>query len=204
MIQTKLRELKLQAQASPQKAGIFVVLCAVLAVIGGKQMLGAGPSRATAQEALAEAKEQVLGLSDLAELDTGTHVIRVPKPESGLRDLFHFDARIFPPPVQAEPETENSAKSDVRSDDPPTVSAFSSGQRAAEIRTEAERFRLRSTLLGAQPIAVIAIGGGPSGQRSEMLRIGEAIEGFELIEIQQRSVTVEKDGVRVRLNIASD
>lgn len=203
-MKTKLRELVLQLQASPQKAGIFLVLCVVLAIVGGRQLIGAGPSRAAAQESVAQTRDQVLGLSDIAALETGGAAIAVPAPASGLRDLFRFDDRYFPPAAQQDPETGNSAKFDARPDDPSPVSGSSGDGIAEVIRAETERFRLRSTLLGARPIAVIAITDDPGEPRSEMLRIGEAVSGFELLEIQPRSVTLEKSGVRVTLTISGD
>ena len=54
-------------------------------------------------------------------------------------------------------------------------------------------------MMGRRPIAVME--SGKRGSRPQMLRIGETLMGFELMEVRSGSVVLEKQGVRVVLEL---
>jgi hypothetical protein len=60
------------------------------------------------------------------------------------------------------------------------------------IRAEARKLSLQSTLLGSSPRAMIS---------RVLVSVGEKIQGFELVEIRSRQVTLRKDGVTVILEM---
>lgn len=64
--------------------------------------------------------------------------------------------------------------------------------RIQAVLTAAEKLTLQSTMQGEQPQAVI------NGQR---VRVGQTIEGFQLLEIKPRQVTLRMNGVDVRLEM---
>jgi len=67
------------------------------------------------------------------------------------------------------------------------------------VREEASRLQLSSTMVGANPIAVFQVG-GTNGSRA-VLRVGETIEGFELVGVSARSAVLSKNEIRVELSI---
>lgn len=198
----KLQELIVVAQADPKKAIVLGALMIALVVIGARQFLGAGPSSALAQDAVDAVREEALGLSDIEQyVHTGPTTV-VPAPSGALRDLFRFDERHFPLPVEEQEDEGTSAKSDDSSDDPTPGVVDPSAQQAARIREEAERFRLRSTLLGTSPVAVFDFGTGSRETRSTMLRIGEVFRGFTLVSVSHRQAVIEQGDLRFTLHVS--
>ncbi|GAB4545130.1 MAG: hypothetical protein Tsb0013_02750 [Phycisphaerales bacterium] len=197
----KLAELQLVIRSSPKKAGVLGVLMVTLAVLGAKQLLGAKPGEASAKNAVEAVKDEVLGLSDIEAMIESGPTITVTLPGGQMRDLFRFDDRRFPPPVLERADPERSAKSDDPSDDPPPVVVDPEAQERDRIHSEAERFRLTSTLLGSQPLALIDLDEGRGRARSFMLRIGETIRGFTLVSVSHRQAVIEKDGHEITLHV---
>lgn len=200
----KIAELKMLLRASPKKAGLLGGLGLVLVVLGGKQLVGQGPGLATASSgtgAVDDLRTEVLGLSDITELVDARPSVRVPTPSGGMRDLFRFDERRFPPVVLEEADAERSAKSDARVDDPSPVPADAAAQERAHIRDEAERFRLTSTLLGSESLAVFDYEGDKGQARTFLLRIGEDFQGFTLLSVSHRAAVIVKDGHEFTLRV---
>jgi len=198
----KVQEFILIAKADPKKAGVLGVLALVLVVLGGRQLIGSSPREAHAgEEAVAQVREQALGLSDIESVVRSGPSVRVPRAEDGLRDLFRFDERHFPLPEPESGDGATSGKSDGGSDETSGVDADTRGDPGASIREEAERFRLTSTLLGSNPIASISYREGTGEGRSHMLRIGEAFKGFTLVSVSHRQAVIEKAGQRFTLRV---
>lgn len=197
----KLQELLLVARADPKRAGVLGVLLVVLTVLGVKQFVGAAPSAAVAKSAVDAVHDEILGLSDITALVDSGPTIRVPEPGVQMRDLFRFDDHYFPLPVEDGGDLEISAKSDESKDDPSPDDADRSRREAALVREEAERFRLTSTLLGSQPLAVFEYRIERNESRAYMLRIGEDVRGFTLVSVSHRQAVIEKSGQRFTLQV---
>lgn len=98
------------------------------------------------------------------------------------RDLFTADMDYFPPEpvVQAVPK-------------PATMPVDEGEVHANAIRAQATRsLLLQSTVCGVDSVAII---------NGLVLRLGDWITGFKVVEITSRTCTIEKDGVRVTLEM---
>jgi hypothetical protein len=101
------------------------------------------------------------------------------------RDLFLVSPLHFPPEEKAKavpqaPVAENPA-----------------AKREAEVRilqAQAKALTLQSTMVGAVPTAIV---------NGQVLRVGEWISGFQVVEIAARSCTIEKQGARLILELAN-
>jgi hypothetical protein len=128
-------------------------------------------------------------------------VVLIPRTRRLERDLFAPDAVRYPRPSQTDPDGLIDPKSAGGSDDIPPVDAEALREAAVRaVRAEASRLRLRSTMVGSVPIAVIET--DERGAERAVLRPGDHYAGFLLVEVSSRSVIVEKNGVRVELSIS--
>ena len=104
------------------------------------------------------------------------------------RDLFMVNPELFPPkhPDEVKPA--------------PTTTSAPATAPATDVReleqklvhSEAQDLELESTMVGQCSIASI---------NGKILRVGEWLSGFEVVEITTRSCTVRKKGVPVVLEI---
>ncbi len=117
------------------------------------------------------------------------------------RDLFLPRPEDFPPPVQTEPTPLTDAKSDEGTDDN-THGRNSLPQLTTEERVleESRALTLRSTVVGAEPIAVVEIN-TPGSPGRVVLRAGESVLGFTLVRVVDRNAVFKKEGVEVKLTL---
>lgn len=115
------------------------------------------------------------------------------------RDLFLPRPEDFPPPVQTDPSLGDGAKSADRSDDN-TLGANTLPRLTVEERVlqESQRLTLRSTVVGAEPIAVVEVKRTGSPERV-ILRTGDTVLGFTLVRVVNRRAVFEKEGIEVTL-----
>ncbi len=117
------------------------------------------------------------------------------------RDLFLPRPEDFPPPVQPEPSHDETSKSATGSDDKTSeTKALTVVTRRQRVLEEARELTLRSTVVGAEPIAVLESRLSGSPERV-VLRAGESAFGFTLLRVTNRKAALEKDGVEVELTI---
>ena len=97
------------------------------------------------------------------------------------------------------PHPQKSNRSPVREAvESPRADVVGQEKLARLVREEAESLRLKSTLMGPNPMAVIE--SSISGQRvSRTLRPGDRIDGFLLLTVESRLVVLEKHGERIEL-----
>ena len=198
----KVQEFWVLAREEKQKLGVLVVLFAVLGGLGVRTLVSGGPRSASASEGGAEAAKSTtdLAIEKLNAERSGTF-IRTVRPERLERNLFSLDGRFFPEaaqPLQVDEVEVSAVTVEVQSVDEPAVTR---GPTLAElIEEEADRLRLRSTMVGSNAIAVIEIDSGSGGERL-VLGVGQLIEGFRVEEIRATIVVLEKQGVRVELRL---
>lgn len=115
------------------------------------------------------------------------------------RDLFATNEEYFSSSAQTDSADEDNAKSAAGNDDNPKAQR-EMAQRLLErrVRREAEELRLRSTMMGALPIAVIETKSSGSSA-GVVVRVGQTIDGFRLIEVGRDIAVLEKEGVLVEL-----
>lgn len=127
-------------------------------------------------------------------------LVILPRTEPLTRDLFVPGAAFGPPPSQTDQSEGSGPKSAAGTDDNSPVSPELQRQELERaVREEASRLYLSSIMDGTNPIAVIQTG-GKNGERA-VLRIGESIMGFELVEVSARDAVLIKNGIRVELSI---
>ncbi len=115
------------------------------------------------------------------------------------RDLFATNEEYFSSSAQTDSVDEDDAKSAPGNDDNPKAQR-ELAQRLLErrVRREAEELRLRSTMMGALPIAVIETKSSGSSA-GVVVRVGQMIDGFRLVEVGRDIAVLEKEGVHVEL-----
>ncbi len=118
-----------------------------------------------------------------------------------MRDLFALSGA-FPRPEAPKVTTPQLSPKSPPSSDETEASRLERERlaRIEKVRTEAGRLRLRSTIVGQRPAAVIEVTGA-GRPRSVVLRMGQLVEGFELVEIRTNSVLLIKDEIPVELTL---
>lgn len=192
--------------AEPKKAAVLAVLAVVAVFMIGRtairSMSGPAPAAASVRTRAAPAANVKGAEAQTRIVFRALAPIRDPDAPPMVRDIFALSAAHFPPTGPDNAPDGRGAKSPAGLDD--ITDDPRSAQRVEErVRTLAQSLRLRSTLMGAAPMVVIEHGGsGASGtRRSSVLRIGDAVDGFTLVEVTRHWVEVEMDGVRVRLEL---
>lgn len=192
-----VHKLVILAKAEPKQSitlGVVTVLALGLwaraaTQNGSRAMAASGGST----DAVEQDREQARAAAREVVVIDGAHPIT--------RDLFTPRPEDFPPPVQTEPIAAAASKSPTGSDDK-TNEANSLPQLTPEARVLAESgaLTLRSTVVGADPIAVIEVRRSGTPERA-VLRVGDSVIGFRLVRVVNRHAVVEKDGVEVELTL---
>lgn len=188
-----------QVRRDPKKVVILAVLLVILAVVGVSQTgRRAGPS--SAEGAVTAGRHAGVGGSAIAGGPQAAGRAGAAKPKGQAesdedlpdlstqavnRDLFLVSPLHFPPEEKAKavpqaPVVENPAT-----------------RREAELRilqAQAKALALQSTMVGSVPTAIV---------NGQVLRVGEWISGFQVVEIAARSCTIEKQGTRLILELAN-
>lgn len=168
-----------------RKLALMLILLAVGLLLWGRlllqrpmpQVASAVPNRAAATASSAEAA--------LKAVQIDRPVMTVELPTYLGRDLFNFptDEVAWALPKKSDAGEVEEKSGPERSDDQ---------LRTATVRKAAENLRLRSVMMGEKPSAVI---------NGQVLRPGQQIQGFTLLEISERHVLLERHGVIVRLKM---
>ncbi|MFG0331361.1 MAG: hypothetical protein ACF8PN_15850 [Phycisphaerales bacterium] len=112
-------------------------------------------------------------------------VVEVEASRTLARDLFAPQTEFLAQIGETESTTQPSVNSETDpSEDPSEVER----RRVAAITEAAESLRLESLIRGSAPIAIV---------NGEVLRLGGRIDGFTLISVHDQHIVLEKDGVRV-------
>ena len=179
-----IERLKAETRRDPKRAAVLGVLVVVLAVLAVRQFAKrAAPARAGAAVASAGAPaggavgSPALVIEGLAEA--------LPQRAAAVsRDLFTPNSGFYPSKQTEKPVLVVKPVDDT------------AARRQAEIRTvqtQAQAMTLQSTVVGSVPTAII---------NGQVLRTGERINGFRVVDISTRSCTVEKGGLRVTLEMS--
>lgn len=196
-----IQKLIIRAKAEKKQTatlGVLIVLAlgmwARAAVKSGNQA-SASSSTSAAAQSTESAKEPASKPAPV--------VIVPPAPSLG-RDLFLPRSEDFALPVQTEPDAAGGAKSALnRDDNTPDRKNLPRLTPEQQIRSEAGRLTLRSTVVGNEPIAVVEADVSGKTERT-VLRVGDSAYGFTLLGVHNRSARLEKGGVVVELTIPLD
>ena len=178
--QTLIKQLK----ADRKKAGMLLGLVAMGLLLWGRLLFSDGvPRTAMAVPSLA-----VPAAENAARADNSgpRRDVAATLHTTVTRDLFKIDPAAFPKAEEPEPQkVVVQAKSA-----PEAVDEQTETRRVVAL--EAKSLKLKSTLLGSQPRAVI---------NGKLLAKGDTVAGFEVVDVRSRQVTVRKNGVLVELEM---
>ena len=178
-----------------KKATLLALLALVCLVVGIRAAAKMSSAGAAPPPAPAETPEHAGG-ADLLSLAARIEdrpggpsrldgwVSKRPADGSVVRDLFVGSMEGY---AKAEKATRD------KRDTGPTA-AEAEMLREKKIRARAAGLKLQSTMLGSHPAAII---------NSKLVRAGEFIDGFRVVEIQAKYCLLECDGVPVRLGTGS-
>ncbi len=181
------KQLLAELKRDKKKTVIMAVLLLVAMVVIGRVVLKAGkPATASADTTVRNSTDPQPAMSgepDTAETGESDHDGKVrnlgPIDTTITRDIFATNPKYFPPgKIDGVPVEFASVKTD-------DVAA----EREA-ILARARELTLQSTMLSATPTAII---------EGQVLRVGETINGYKVVEIGPRQCTLEKNGIRVSI-----
>lgn len=186
--------------ADKKKAGILAVLTVAALGLGLRAMVTGGkPASASAATGAVTGSSTDLGKAPAEAFEQAPLVV-LPPTEPLTRDLFVPGPAFGGKPAQPEQTDDSGPKSAQGTDDKTPVSPeLRRLELERAVRDEASRLQLSSTMVGANPIAVFQQEGS-NGSRA-VLRIGETIDGFELVSVSARNAVLIKNGIRVELSI---
>ena len=160
-----------------KQTGMVLGLAAVGMLLWGRLLLKQVPQTASADDTPAWLLEAA------ADVQAGPkRVVSLKKPPLLERDPFILDPNRYKRTL-SEQDLVSGAKLDEGLTD--------EAKRMAVVDAAAE-LQLQSVTLGDVPAAFI---------NGRLIRIGESIEGFELLTCDERSAVLEKQGIRVRLGM---
>lgn len=197
----KLRELVVLLKDDPRRAGILSVMLVVLSVMVVRAMWFRGPVRASGavKPASAETSSQAVakgaGLKAAVEKRRRGPIVSLKAPPIELPDIFALNEKVFPATAKPQPGQRVAPKSaPIIAEDPVQTAHRLRAELEARVMKEASALKLRGTLLGASPTAVME---SPLEKRPIVLTPGQEIAGFTLVDITPTGVVLEKEGIRV-------
>jgi len=205
-----LARLKVAILNDKKKAGVLAGLVLVALIMWVRaSLVSSGPSRARAEsgssatrEASSEDASSESSGSGAGATGSEKEVVALPASPALQRDLFRPSPSLLPRSSQTDSSAGADAKSAIGNDETPEQQERM--RRVAllrSVREEAERFRLRSVMVGANPIAVIERRGAP-GSEGKVLRVGDKIDGFEVVRVERAGVLLSKAGVGIELRLS--
>jgi hypothetical protein len=187
----KLNRMWRQATADKKKFGILVTCVAVGLLLWGRLILLEDvPKIATADDPVAPGQndESATPLEGAASTSAAPLLPVLPSVEVSLSedlplDLFAFRHDRYKPLPQ-EDSVDPGVQSDGKPDD----------ERKRELVDLARSLRLQSVIQGSAPAIVI---------NGEVLRVGDSIEGFEIVSFNERSAKMTREGLTFLLKMWS-
>ena len=171
--------------ADRRKVAALIVAVTVLGVVAGRIIVRqAGPANVRADETATVNAGQSGAGTDAPP----THSTRQADPAGRwakakiTRDIFRINEALLPP------DDGNGATPMIDNAGADGSEEFQ--QRMRRIRAEEADLVLQSTIVGTSPTAII---------NDRVVRVGETIGGFRVIEVTARNCVVEKNEVKVRL-----
>ncbi len=170
-----------------KKSAIMISLLAVGLVLVARLALSRpGPAPAAAETTAQAPSRSVPAEADASVLDSFNLDV---DPDTYIKHMDRTVTRdVFFPAAEHFPVAGGEGRLGGRSGD-----GF--GFRRDAILKDGREMILESTLLSDPPQAIIA---------GQLVRIGDQINGFQVVEIQSRSVTLLKDGVRINLEMKQE
>ena len=177
----RMRHTIKSLKADKRKLTVMLVLLGVAVVLWFRMTMTQTPQAATASTTPITTAAEAVVAAEAAAL--ARPVIDVELTERLDRDLFALNPALFTPINDGDSE-EVEEKSGAKPSDEMS--------RPLAIRTEAAELKLATTMLGSRPRALI---------NGQVLSVGDTVDGFKLLRILHRKVVVEKNGIRVLIEM---
>ncbi|MBL8746562.1 MAG: hypothetical protein JNK58_09440 [Phycisphaerae bacterium] len=152
----------------------------------------------------------------------GGRFIDIPRSPPTTRNLFAMDPSWYAPEFQDAAESDAPPEQSEQATQIPRGGGYSEGaggkrvesasqnaddlaeRQRAQLLEETTGWRLSSVVMGERPIAVVEVPpiGGRGAPRSNVVRVGQPLREWLVIEITSSAVVLEKQKVRVRLSLA--
>lgn len=188
-----------EVRRDPKKASILGVLALVFLIVGVREVARRTGSPSTVRAATPLASNAG-GATGLRRPVNAVQAPSLPKGgnrqgDSSMaiqkapvdRDIFTPNVAYFPVEEKAKPSTVVSSTQVVD----PTAKAEAA---KLQVQAQAKALSLQSTVVGAVSTAII---------NGRVLRVGDWISDFQVVEINSRSCQLEKSGIRVVLEMAN-
>jgi hypothetical protein len=182
----------------PKKASIMGVLALVLLIIGVREVARRVGSPSTGSAATVRASGG--GATGLRRPANAVQAAALPKGRDRQtdssaanhkspvdRDIFTPNVAYFPVEEKAKPSTVVSSAQVID----PTAKAEAA---KLQVQAQAKALSLQSTVVGAVPTAIV---------NGRVMRVGDWISDFQVVQINSRSCQLEKSGIRVVLEMAN-
>ncbi len=202
-----LRQIKRNAKEDPKKAGFLTILCVVLVFLVTRQMMksgGSGPAK-TASASSKTTKRGAQAPGNVVARPTISHgaaeamrqwMLAPPKPLS--RNLFAVKLDYFPrdggrlaKPSRAM--NENGFWDEVAKSMASDADHLRDRQILIDnLRTQAARLRLQTTIMGAEPKALI---------NGELVGENSVVASFRVLKIEARRIIVEREGIKLEIQM---
>lgn len=205
-MRTRLAHMWIAMTADKKKAGVLAGLVLVACALGLRAALitrgGAVRAAAVNTASAPAAPKGGAAKNTHAEVrkPAGERVVRLPALDGLTRNIFLPDPDVFPLSAQTDAADREAAKSRTGNDDKSSDLERDVRERSRRVREEAGRLRLRSTIVGGTPLVVIERTTGAKGA-GLVLRLGQEIDGFTLLEVRSDRAVLQKEGVRVELEL---
>ena len=163
---------------------ILGVLClGLLGVVIPQFLGGRGPSKAKAAPIAGQVEAHRTGPSSRAPGAEVRQVIEVAYGRNAQRDLFTFDMSAF----ERDPSADSGPSATSRG-----TGSGSDFSPHARLQQAIEGLELQGTILGEHPRALI---------NGQLFGLGDQVRGLTVSEIQHRQISLERNGVTVRLEM---
>ena len=187
---TLLEKIKGALNKDPKRTAVMAGLAIMMIGLWGRMWFN-GPSSATAsfiRRSVAAITESSAGLSRPASSNPLMDWLALPK-KSIQRNLFavHLD---FYAKAAGHPEQSGA------SEDPAKSSTDDADQNREKqillenLQTQAAKLKLQTTMMGSTPRAML---------NGELVKEGDTVEGFMVLKIEPRKVTVQQDEVTLEI-----
>lgn len=188
----KLHRAWRQATADKKKFGILVTMLAVGLLLWGRLILLQEVPKIATADPDADQAQQTAGDSPRAEGGTaGLSMPPLPEVRVSLSEDLPLNLFAFRHNRYKALPSEDSLQGGVQL----AQSVDDEEARRRELVELARGLRLQSVIQGKSPAIVI---------NGEVLRVGDSINGFELVSFNQRSAKVTRDGLTFLLNMWSE
>ena len=187
-MKTKLNRMWRQATADKKKFGVLVTMVAIGLLLWGRLILLEDvPKIATADDPNNPAQTaqtpdgQATEAGDSAPVMPPLPSVEVALSEDLTLNLFAFRHNRYKP-LPSEESEGNGAQ----------LSGLTDDERKRELVELARSLRLQSVIQGNSPATVI---------NGEVLRVGDSIEGFELVSFNDRSAILTREGLKFKIKM---